>query len=310
MGVLGRVHYEWNQLDSALEIGSQALELSKKWGQANTLLGNHLFMGNIYRIQGKFPQALASIEAAREVGGRISDTHAFVIGTHEAAVHLAMGEIDAVQDWVQQDSVEYDTSTAERWWELAPLLVALYQERRIGSLDPLLEALNNLLDTFESKGAQRQVIKANIQKALILETKKSFQPALDTLNIALTLAETEGYVRSFIDHGRSMKDILKKGFAAGIQPAYCRQLLSEIRAEQDYREIPSQPGSLPKVATLTKRETEVLRLLATDSTIPEIANLLVISTGTLQTHIKRIYRKLGAHSRFEAVTRGKESGLI
>lgn len=310
MGVLGRVHYEWNQLESALEIGSQALELSKRWGQANTLLGNHLFMGKIYRVQGNFPQALASIQAAREVGGRFSDTHAFVIGTHEAAVRMAMGDMDAVQQWVQQDSEIYDTSTAERWWELAPLLVALYLDKRIDSLDPLLDALENLLDTFESKGVERQVIRASIQKAVVLQAQKSLEPSLNSLEVALTLAEPEGYVRSFIDHGLPMQDLLKKAVAAGIRPVYSRKLLSAVQGEPDRVKSPLKSSGYPQTEALTKRETEVLRLLATDSTIPEIANLLVISTGTLQTHIKRVYRKLGAHSRYEAVTRGKDSGLI
>ena len=66
----------------------------------------------------------------------------------------------------------------------------------------------------------------------------------------------------------------------------------------------------PQVEILTRRETEVLRLLGTNSTIEEIASELVITTGTLRTHIKRIYSKLAVHSRFEAVTRSKELGLI
>jgi LuxR family maltose regulon positive regulatory protein len=55
---------------------------------------------------------------------------------------------------------------------------------------------------------------------------------------------------------------------------------------------------------------EVLRLLSTDLSGPEIAAELVISLNTVKTHVKRIYTKLDVHSRFEAVTRATEIGLL
>jgi DNA-binding CsgD family transcriptional regulator len=45
-------------------------------------------------------------------------------------------------------------------------------------------------------------------------------------------------------------------------------------------------------------------------TIPKLADSLVISPGTARTHIKRIYRKLDAHSRYEAIVKAKKMNLI
>jgi len=55
---------------------------------------------------------------------------------------------------------------------------------------------------------------------------------------------------------------------------------------------------------------EVLRLLSTDLSGPEIAAELVVSVNTVKTHIKRIYSKLDAHSRYEAIERAKELKLL
>jgi LuxR family maltose regulon positive regulatory protein len=64
------------------------------------------------------------------------------------------------------------------------------------------------------------------------------------------------------------------------------------------------------VEPLSRRELEVLRLLNTDLTAPEIAGELVVSVNTVRTHIKHIYSKLDAHSRYEALEQAKELGLL
>jgi len=310
MGVLGRVFYEWNQLEKALEIGSQALELSKRWGQANTLMGNHLFMAKVYWAQGKYPVALNEIQAAKRAGSRFSDTHAFVIGTQEVAVRLAMGDIHTASQWVNLGSLTFDTDPDERLWELASIILALYQADQIESMGDLAAALDRLLIIFRKNGIQRRSIKVNIQQAVVHQVLDDSDSALAYLVSAMSPAESEGYIRSFIDHGSPMVDLLKKAIAAGVNTTFANQLLSISQAELQSKGAVQQSKPESLVDPLTGRETEVLRLLAADLTINEIADSLVISIGTLRTHTKRIYRKLGVHSRFEAVTRGKESGLI
>jgi PAS domain S-box-containing protein len=64
------------------------------------------------------------------------------------------------------------------------------------------------------------------------------------------------------------------------------------------------------VETLTRRELEVLRLLARGATIDEIADALTISVLTARNHTANIGRKLGAHSRLETVLLGMRRGLV
>ena len=64
------------------------------------------------------------------------------------------------------------------------------------------------------------------------------------------------------------------------------------------------------VETLTRRELEVLRLLAQGATIDEIADRLTISVLTARNHTANIARKLGAHSRLETVLLGMRRGLV
>ena len=61
---------------------------------------------------------------------------------------------------------------------------------------------------------------------------------------------------------------------------------------------------------LSDRELAVLRLLPTMLTNREIADQLYVSVNTVKTHLKQVYRKLGAADRADAVSRARRLGLI
>ena len=62
--------------------------------------------------------------------------------------------------------------------------------------------------------------------------------------------------------------------------------------------------------TLSNRELEVLRLMARGASNQAIADQLVITVGTVKSHINHILGKLEAHNRTEAVARAREWGLL
>lgn len=80
-----------------------------------------------------------------------------------------------------------------------------------------------------------------------------------------------------------------------------------------FRPAAPQPG--PNLAAkaalgITEREFEVLGLLAAGRSNKEIARLLEVSANTVKTHIARLYEKLEASRRTQAVQRARELGLI
>jgi LuxR family maltose regulon positive regulatory protein len=74
--------------------------------------------------------------------------------------------------------------------------------------------------------------------------------------------------------------------------------------------FPPAIGQATLIDPLTGRELQVLRLLATEANTQEIADELVVSIATIRTHTKRIYSKLDVHTRFEALQRAQELGLL
>ena len=76
------------------------------------------------------------------------------------------------------------------------------------------------------------------------------------------------------------------------------------------RPSPPPETSGPSRTLLSKREEEVLRLLATGVSIPEAAGRLYISVKTVKNHLSSIYQKLDAHDRAQAVLKAVRMGLI
>jgi ATP/maltotriose-dependent transcriptional regulator MalT len=130
--------------------------------------------------------------------------------------------------------------------------------------------------------------------------------ALTVLARALTLGQSEGYVRVFLDEGAPMAKLLRHAGSHGVSPKYVAGLLSQFD-----REIGITPGAhQPLIEPLTVRELEVLRLLADGLSNGEIARQLVVALGTVKTHTASLYRKLDVISRTQAVARARELGLL
>lgn len=85
---------------------------------------------------------------------------------------------------------------------------------------------------------------------------------------------------------------------------------SAFAARADAALTPATTSALLDGDPLTEREMTILRLLATNLTVPEIASELFVSANTVKTHTKGIYRKLGLHRRDEAVDSGRSLGLV
>jgi ATP/maltotriose-dependent transcriptional regulator MalT len=74
--------------------------------------------------------------------------------------------------------------------------------------------------------------------------------------------------------------------------------------------LSSSPDSPALIERLTARELEILRLIADGLSNPEIAEALIVTVGTVKAHTHRIYSKLDASNRVQAVARAREVGLL
>jgi LuxR family maltose regulon positive regulatory protein len=152
------------------------------------------------------------------------------------------------------------------------------------------------------------VIENLILQALAIHSKGQSANALNTLQAALSMAKTEGFIRVFVDEGLPMEELLKTAAAHGIAPEYVHQLLISFGKVNTIKPPKVAAGTL--VEPLSKRELEVLALIEQGLSNDEIARSLFISLSTVKGHLANIYGKLDARNRTQAVSRARSLGLL
>jgi DNA-binding NarL/FixJ family response regulator len=96
-----------------------------------------------------------------------------------------------------------------------------------------------------------------------------------------------------------------------ISPSLARHLLKRYLAPGAHERV-EEPASTPagEPEVLTPREIDILERIASGASLAEIGERLFISTHTVKTHVKNIYRKLEAHTRVQAVHIAQQRHLI
>jgi LuxR family transcriptional regulator, maltose regulon positive regulatory protein len=188
----------------------------------------------------------------------------------------------------------------------------------IGNASTAHVYLEQQLEIAEAHGLQQRVIELSLLDALAARSVDDDQHAWVVLERALVLAQPEGYVRSF-DQGIALNRLLKEAAGRSIFPDYIERLLAVSDRVQKLEGGPlgsvDQSGvagatALESGERLSERELEVLRLMARGASNQAIADQLVITVGTVKSHINHILGKLEARNRTEAVARAREQGLL
>jgi LuxR family transcriptional regulator, maltose regulon positive regulatory protein len=153
----------------------------------------------------------------------------------------------------------------------------------------------------------RTRIEAAIVAALAAEQRRRPDESRLWIERALELAEAEGVRGPFLEAGPPIVEPLRRTVRRGTAH---RWLAAALLAVFDGRRL--ERGALPLElsAPLSEKEQMILRYLPTLMSNQEIAGELFVSVNTVKTHLKSIYRKLGASHRREAVLRARELRLI
>ncbi len=123
----------------------------------------------------------------------------------------------------------------------------------------------------------------------------------------MTEAVPAGYVRLFLDEGAPMEMLLR---AAEQRPDTGELAQALLRAGAGAAPTETRQAATAALQGLSEREVEVLRLLATPLTGPEIAGHLFMSVNTFRTHSRHIFTKLEVKTRRAAVLRAAELDLL
>jgi len=267
-------------------------------------------MARIRQAEGHFDSALDLLSTAERLYLRGFFPEVRPIAAMKARIWIEQGRLADALAWVngQGLSAADDLSYLREFGHIT-LVRLLIAEHRADPRDRSIEAatgmLGRLLAAAEAGGRTGSAIEILVLQSLASEAQGHTPLGLQPLQRALALAEPEGYLRIFADEGAPMTALLSAAADAGILPDYVQRL------RQAMRQTTGDGVSLSGIPdALSDRELQVLRLLATELSGPEIARELYVSLNTLRTHTRHIFGKLDVNSRPAAVLRAAALGLI
>jgi LuxR family transcriptional regulator, maltose regulon positive regulatory protein len=299
------------RLQTVVERGSHTtlIDWPYRWGLAQARLKESA---------GEWDDALKSLDEAKR--GYVKNPIPMLqpIEARKARIHLKQGRLDKAQDWVRERglSVTDEVSYLGEYQYLTLARIRL-AECSFEGLDKLVERLLALAETQKRTGS---VIEILLTQALVYQAQGDQLRAFAALERALTLSEPEGYLRTFIDEGEPMQLMIldfrlqiEKQERPGTYPLfqYVNGLLAAFpksTGTHTQSKIANQKSKI--VEPLSERELEVLKLLRSDLSGPEIAERLIVSLNTLRTHTKNIFNKLGVNNRRAAIRRADELNLF
>ncbi len=303
-----------------LEGAAQHLQISKELGEKAEL--------PVWRYrwcfsQARFKETQNNLNGALELLNEAEKLHIrtplpdlYPISAMKARIWVAQGRLTKALEWINGQRLavndklsflsEFDHLT------LARILIAKYQNDR--SEDTIHEAmwlLDRLLQVAEEGKRMGSVIEILVSQTCAHQAQGNVKSALASLKRALTLAEPGGYIRIFVAEGKPMAQLLREVASQRIMPDYIGKLLAAFEGEKRKNEAkPDLHHAQPLIEPLSERELEVLMLLRSELSGPEIARELMVSLSTLRTHTQNIFAKLGVNNRRAAVRHAEELDLL
>lgn len=303
---LGLIHYEWNDLEAARENTYRAIDLCQQWGHFINLAGSLVLLSRLELAAGDLGGAQRAIQQAEE----LNREHALALRAESwvkafrVRLWLAQGNLGAAARWAEECGITIaDDFSYLREAEYFSLGYVFLARRKY---DQVLELTQWLQNAAEATGRLGSLIETLVLRALAHQAMDDLPQALDSLKQALTLAQPEGYIRVFVNQGKPVAELLRRAGTQGIEPHFVAGLLPEI----DQISASSPAEAQPLIDPLTKRELELLQLLAAGLSNAEIADQLVITVGTVKAHTASIYQKLNVNRRSQAVARARELNIL
>ncbi|SES48990.1 LuxR family transcriptional regulator, maltose regulon positive regulatory protein [Pedococcus cremeus] len=312
---LAGVALERGQLDDAESHLRRAQELGEAAGMPQHASQVRVTMALARAARGDVNEALTLLEEAERL--YVPDFKPDVRPVHATRARLLIGQgrLDEARAWAATHQLRPDDElTYVREHEHITLATLLLAESRGGQaqhLDELRPFLARLHAASDAGGRHGTLVEIAVLEACAALAAGDHQEAGDHLRLALRLSGPERFTRPFTDHAGDLPRLVQLLTPEEQQSAWVGTLLAACTPEvPPTAQARVRPPRQDLVDPLSQRELEVLRLLATDLSGPELARHLVVSLNTVRTHTRNVYGKLGVSGRRAAVSRARELNLL
>jgi LuxR family maltose regulon positive regulatory protein len=297
---LGLYYYQRNDLATAEEY-LQPLVVQPYQLYTLCFLNSAVLLARIRQLQGRPEEAQEIVNAMFSFAHETrSDVMVFGTRAFQAELALWQGRVAEAGQWAAQSGSFRPAPIPHAFVPPLTLAQVLLAQDTPASRQQARQILLEMKDYFTSIHYTVIVIRVLALQAMLHDAEGEEQAALAALQKSIELAEPGGFLRLFVDLGKPLKPLLRKLAQRGVSPVYINEILAAF--------VPDEVS--PDAALLTNRELEVLQLLAKRYSDKEIAEALVISTKTVNSHVDHLGDKLGVHGRRAIVEAARAQGLL
>ena len=288
MYVKARCLLEFSQIEESQKVFAQIKVLAQSWSQYTWVYLAESFLARDLALAGNSTAALDIVRSERERASALSFKNG--LETYCDLTELFIRYI--MKDW---DRVGILLGRL-------PEFLLVQRVRAIHDFELGKKSATFVVADLPERTATQQIYKLMAQTDQNIDREKV---ALQFMGKALEIGARVGAKETFLRQDASLLNLVIR--IAGEKPTvYLEDLASKITSRLKSR----SENLLGLSAALTKRELEILRHLATGRPISAIGTTLHISQNTMKTHLKNIYRKIGAGGRDEAVAKAKSLYLL
>jgi len=312
---LGEYYRELDQLDKAADLIAQGIEQTNLWRDVAALDG-YISLARLYISEMEWEMAEGALRTAMQLAHKydVLELDDRLVEMWQARLWIGRGDYAAARKWAHAlgltDISDWETLQYREHIEAMLLSREAVIYARLcyhgKAYQTVLQIADRVSLLFQKLGRLDTVIELLILKSLTFQAMGAGEGAVTAIVDALKISAPSGFLRIYLDEGQPLLTLLRKAAGRDVPQPYFNQLLACFPAA----DRPTPPISQNLIEPLSARELEVLQLLATNLTAPEIADELVVGVSTVRTHIKNIYAKLEVHKRSAAVDKGIELDLI
>lgn len=319
--LLSEVLYEQDELPEAERLLNVYVPLMQELGLADHLICGYRNLARIAWHRGDQDRALQFVTEMEFVGHRRGLSRVVASAQLERArqalwrgepsvAREALQRAKAATDWSAVTSRSLFGNDADTLTE-AQLRWMIHS----GAADDAVAQLKQELERAEGARRHRRALKLRILLALALDRSGNEKAGLRTLRDALRFGGTERFVRMFLDEGEPFRALLQKLTAAGQREPEegvdsALQYFERLAQPAAPTEPPAPTALAGEFESLTRKELEILRLLAEGLSNFAIAGRLFVSETTVRTHLRNINAKFRVHNRTQAIAVGRKLKLI
>ncbi len=306
------VYFARGDLERALQHALEGLRLSKRWGVMDALVMSQLSLARVYASRKEYDRAQQAFNDAKNIASDLSPMYLATVESHETLMHLERGDLRTAFEHLKHTTSKLSDRPNHVHFHEYSILARVNIAQSSATRKKLSKQVIELLKYMEEKCDEINADGTNIEILLTLvlahQAMGNETEAMDALEKALRLAQTDEYIQPFIRVKSQIVETMRNLLRKDRQSTFITKILQH--GEPESKPAGVRAASMFLAEDLSQRELDVLRLLPSQLSTNEIAEELYVATSTVRSHIKSIYGKLAVHSRREAVARAKELDLL